>query len=153
MPRNAAVTRVDVNTSTSDTVSSVVAFIDAHPSVRLVAEDGSAQPLTRELLNLLRHAGLILCQGHDVDVLDASSDDLTPNEAADLIGISRPTLLKLIDDGVLTATNVPGSAHRRLDRVEVEEFRDSRRAMQTGLSDAAAEARATGLFARTSRRR
>ena len=101
---------------------------------------------------ILRRAGEIMGQGHDVDVLDASSETLTPNEAADLIGISRPTLLKLIDEGVLTAINVPGSSYRRLDRLEVEAFRDSRQQMQSGLNAAAAEARATGLFTRLPRK-
>ena len=85
-------------------------------------------------------------------MLDASSETLTPNEAADLIGISRPTLLKLIDEGVLTATNVPRSSHRRLDRLEVEAFRDSRLEMQSGLNAAAAEARATRLITRLPRK-
>lgn len=73
-------------------------------------------------------------QGQGIDVLDASSETLTQNEAADLIGISRPTLLTLVDERVRAAANVPGISHRRLHRLEVETFRDSRLQLQSGLN-------------------
>lgn len=152
MPRTPAVARVDANPASREAVADVLAFLTDNPTVALVGQNGSKRPLPLEMAIVLRRVGEILEQGHDVDVLDASSDVLTPNEAADLIGISRPTLLKLIDEGVLSATNIPGSSHRRLDRKEVEEFRDGRRAMQEALNSAAAEARSTGLFTRTSKR-
>jgi len=152
MPRTAAVSRIGAERSAQADIAGVLALLESDSTVRLVREDGSERVLPPQMKVVLRRAGEILGQGHDVDVLDASSDSLTPNEAADLIGISRPTLLKLIDEGQLTATHVPGSSHRRLDRLEVEMFRDSRLQMRAGLNASAAEARATGLFTRVPRK-
>jgi excisionase family DNA binding protein len=152
MPRIPAVSRIDAEPAAKAEIVGMLALLESDSRVRLVSDDGSERVLPPQMKVILRRAGEIMGQGHDVDVLDASSETLTPNEAADLIGISRPTLLKLIDEGVLTATNVPGSSHRRLDRLEVEAFRDSRLQMQSGLNAAAAEARATGLFTRLPRK-
>lgn len=152
MPRMAAVSRVEADPGFQAEIVGMLTLLESDATVRLVSGDGHERVLPPQMTVVLRRAGEILGQGHDVDVLDASSESLTPNEAADLIGVSRPTLLKLIDEGVLTATHVPGSSHRRLDRLEVEEFRNSRLQMQSGLNAAAAEARATGLFMRRPRK-
>lgn len=152
MPRTPAVSRIEASPDIRGDIAGMLSLLESGSKVRLVSEDGSERALPAQITVVLRRAGEIMGQGHDVDVLDASSDTLTPNEAANLIGISRPTLLKLVDEGVLTATNVPGSSHRRLDRLEVEAFRDSRLQMQSGLNAAAAEARATGLFTRLPRK-
>ena len=146
MPRTPAVSRIEASPAVRADIVEMLSLLESGSRVRLVSDDGIERALPPQMKVVLRRAGEIMGQGHDVDVLDASSDTLTPNEAADLIGISRPTLLKLVDEGELTATNVPGSSHRRLDRLEVEAFRDSRLQMQSGLNAAAAEARATGLF-------
>ena len=116
--------------------------------MRLIAEDGSTQPLPGGLASVLSMAAAAFEQGHAVDIVDAAADSLTPAEAAQLIGVSRPTVLKLIDDGTLPAENVPGSSHRRLPRVAVEGFRDRRLQLQAELNGAAEVARAAGLFER-----
>ncbi len=152
MPRITAVSRIDAEPSAQADIVGILALLESDSKVRLVTDEGIERILPAQMKVVLRRAGEIMGQGHDVDVLDANSDSLTPQEAADLIGVSRPTLLKLIDEGVLIATNVPGSSHRRIDRLEVETFRDSRLRMQSGLNAAAAEARATGLFTRPPRK-
>lgn len=152
MPRTPAVSRVGAEPGDKAEIAEILDLLESGTNVKLVGDDGRERSLPPQIKAVMCRAGEIMGQGHDVDVLDASNDTLTPNEAADLIGISRPTLLKLIDEGVLSAANVPGSSHRRLDRREVEAFRDSRRQMQSGLTEAAAQARASGLFTRRPRR-
>lgn len=152
MPRLPVVTRFGVEPEVQEDMTELVDVLRNNSRVRLVAQDGTERVLPASLTDLLCRASEILSQGHDVDVLDASSDTLTPNEAADLIGISRPTLLKLIDEGVLTATRVPGSSHRRLSHSEVITFRDSRLSMQEQLNTSASSAQATGLFTRRPRK-
>jgi excisionase family DNA binding protein len=62
---------------------------------------------------------------------------LTTQEAADLLRVSRPTLVKLLDDGVIPSQR-PGS-HRRVTRAAVMEFAEGRAVRRkTGL-DALAE--------------
>lgn len=87
--------------------------------------------------------------------MTSSKDDLYSNnlttvsleDAADIIGISLNSLLKLIDEHLFTIISTSNNDNR-LDRNEIEKFRDSRQHMQTELNKAANEARATGLFTR-----
>ncbi len=46
-------------------------------------------------------------------------------------------MLKLVDEGDLTARRVPGSRHRRLPRADVMAFRARRRALENALAAAA----------------
>lgn len=81
---------------------------------------------------------------------NSSSNDQTTvstEDASDMIGISLNSLLKLVDEDMFTIVNI-SNGENRLDRSEVEKFRDGRQHMQTELNNAANEARATGLFTR-----
>lgn len=146
MPRTSAVQHLEPVAGQEALARAVLAFVNAHPDALLSAPDGSTQELPGFLLAGLGALAEALGSGRGVDLLDAEADSLTPAEAATLIGISRPTVLKLIDEGVLTATNVPGSTHRRLPRAEVEDFRTRRMALQQELVQAADDARESGLF-------
>ena len=84
---------------------------------------------------------------------NAESQWLSPNDAAALLGISRPTVLKMIDEGLMQAENVPGSsAHRRLLRSSVESFKVESDAFHGKMNRAAEQARKTGLFSRSARK-
>jgi len=45
------------------------------------------------------------------------------SEVMELLGVSRPTLLKMIDDGTIKCGRPPGG-HRRFDKDEVERVRE-----------------------------
>ncbi len=62
-------------------------------------------------------------QSHDSElIIDQSSDEIiTPNEAAELLSVSRPFLMKLVREGKLRSFKV--GAHNRLKRKEVLEFK------------------------------
>lgn len=84
--------------------------------------DGQEVPLTEELRSglgaLLRH----LAAGDEVDVV-AVPELLTTQQAADRLRVSRPTVVKMLDDGLIPYTR-PG-VHRRIARRALEEFIDS----------------------------
>ena len=52
----------------------------------------------------------------------APADELTTQEAADLLGLSRPTVVKMMDDGRLPF-HKPG-AHRRVRRADLMAFQE-----------------------------
>ena len=61
-----------------------------------------------------------LAAGKSVDVA-VLPDELTTGQAADLLGVSRPTVVKLVDDGDLPATRV--GTRRRLAATDVLAYR------------------------------
>lgn len=67
-------------------------------------------------------------QGRAVTV-SPRSQSLTTQQAADLIGISRPTLIKLLDQGELNYQRA-ASSHRRLELRDVLQYMERRREQQ-----------------------
>lgn len=61
-------------------------------------------------------------------VLESMPELLTTSAAADVLGVSRPTLVKLIEDGKLTAEK--RGTHRRVRWAELSRFRDEREAQR-----------------------
>jgi excisionase family DNA binding protein len=78
-----------------------------------------------------------LAKGESVLVVSAD-EMLSTQQAADLLRVSRPTLVKMLEEGVIPFER-PGT-HRRVSRKAVQEFLDSR---------AARRARALGGLAAT----
>ncbi|WP_237565642.1 helix-turn-helix domain-containing protein [Ornithinimicrobium cavernae] len=64
-----------------------------------------------------------LAKGESVLVVSAD-EMLSTQEAADLLRVSRPTLVKMLDEGVLPFER-PGT-HRRVARRAVQEFLEGR---------------------------
>ena len=63
-------------------------------------------------------------QGLSVTI-SPTSQTLTTQQAADLLGISRPTLIKALDNGKLPFTR--SGTHRRLALTDVLDYREQRR--------------------------
>ncbi|OLT21095.1 hypothetical protein BJF81_15740 [Ornithinimicrobium sp. CNJ-824] len=66
-----------------------------------------------------------LAKGESVLVVSAD-EMLSTQQAADLLRVSRPTLVKMLEEGVIPFER-PGT-HRRVSRQAVQEFLDSRTA-------------------------
>lgn len=48
------------------------------------------------------------------------SEYVTPTEAARILGVSRPTIYRMMEDGILPYTQVKGVNKRKLRRADVE---------------------------------
>ena len=92
--------------------------------VALQLEDGEQIELPAELSKALLFALRGLTQG-DVS-MRAIPDELTTSTAASILGVSRPTLMKLIESRVLSSTKV--GSHHRLNAHDVFALRDQREA-------------------------
>ena len=83
-----------------------------------------------------------LVQGERVVVM-REDEALTPTQAAEMIGVTRQYVDRLMSDGVLAFHRVPGSTHRRVTVADVLALgaeRERRRAGHVALLDALADA-------------
>jgi len=83
----------------------------AAPSARLVSADGESIELPDELFRVLVLAAQSLAQNKAVTVAPIEQQ-LTTMEAAEFLGFSRPTLIKLLERGEIPFTTV--GRHRRV---------------------------------------
>lgn len=105
----------------------------------LVDADGKTAPvvlspaLSGLLMNLLRQ----LSMGNAVTLMPVG-EMLTTQQAADLLNVSRPYLIKLIDRGELACEMV--GRHRRLKAIDVFEYKRSMQQKQDAALDEIAAA-------------
>lgn len=83
--------------------------------------------LPDEVYQVLRRVVDAMQKGLSVTI-SPTSQTLTTQQAADLLGISRPTLIKALDDDKLPFTR--SGTHRRLALTDVLDYREQRRREQ-----------------------
>ena len=112
----------------------------------LVNSDGQAVELPEDALGVLSEAVRAMQQGKAVSV--ASMDQLlTTQEAADFLGISRPTLVKKLEDGSIAFERTSGGRHRRVRLVDLLQYRDGRRVeRRKALLELVSEAQRAGAY-------
>lgn len=103
--------------------------------------DGSDVPVPRVLAKAWRAVAAELANGGTVTVLPAERL-LTPTEAAELLGVSRPYVARLIDAGAIPAERLPNSRHRRIRLRDLLAYQDHRQG-QRASREVASEARGT----------
>jgi len=106
--------------------------------------DGTAVPLPPSLVKVLRSSAHELAEGHAVTVLP-SDVTLTPAEAAELLGLSRPYVVRLLDQEEIPFERVPRSRHRRVRLSDVLAFQARREQRRTGRRCVADAIEASGL--------
>lgn len=93
--------------------------------------DGTVVPLPRALIDVLRASAGQLAGGNAVTVLP-SDVTLTPAEAAQLLGLSRPYVVRLLDKGEIPSERLPRSRHRRVRLADVLAFQARRERRRVG---------------------
>jgi excisionase family DNA binding protein len=95
-------------------MTSALQEIQPHlPTARLALTDGQEFDIPEELVTLLVTALRIAAEGDSIN-LSVLHEEMTTSEASRLLGVSRPTVVKLLDDGLI-AFRMVGS-HRRVLR-------------------------------------
>ncbi len=93
--------------------------------------DGTAVPLPAALVDVLRATAAELADGHAVTVLP-SEVSLTPTEVGELLGLSRPFVVRLLDEGTIPSERLPRSGHRRVLLSDVLAFQSQRERRRKG---------------------
>lgn len=88
------------------------------------AATGESVPLTPELASTIRQLLGKLAEGRDVSITE-DLKELTPNQAADLLNVSRTFVAKLLDDGTLPYRMV--GTHRRIPYADLLAYREAQR--------------------------
>lgn len=120
--------------SSTDQLAKVHDFIAAHEAAGrgavarrfvLAGPDAGEQiELPEEVYRLLVHVTDAMSRGMAVTIAPRSTT-LTTSQAAELLGVSRPTLIKFLEEGRISFTKV--NSHRRLSLHDVLEFQKARR--------------------------
>lgn len=92
----------------------------------LVGPDGQTVDLPAEAFGVLSAVARAMSEGKAITV--APVDQLlTTQEAADFLGISRPTLVKLLEEGEIPFQRPGGGRHRRVRLQDVLDHQERRR--------------------------
>ncbi|WP_026453402.1 helix-turn-helix domain-containing protein [Saccharomonospora iraqiensis] len=126
-------------------LASVQAFLETHGhtgaadgrSAYLLSGAGRDEQveLPEEVSRVLRHVVEALRHGLAVTVAPQNTT-LTTQQAAELLGVSRPTVVRLLDDGEIPFDRV--GTHRRIALRDLLSYRDRRRAEQYAALEATA---------------
>lgn len=113
-------------------VARVHSFLEAHQELRdrcylVGSTPGDQVELPGEVYRVLRQVVDALQQGLAVTVAPVNQT-LTTQQAADLLAVSRPTVIKLLDEGKFPFERV--GTHRRVLLRDLLRYRDERRAAQ-----------------------
>lgn len=123
---------VEARSSSTESSGDLLSFVEAHEERHGTSPDGSFYlsgtdehdrvELSEELFEVLKLAAAALGRGQSVSIM-ARDQEITTQQAAELLGVSRPTVVKLIDSGTLRA-HVPGAVRRKLRLTDVLAYRD-----------------------------
>jgi len=125
-------------------LASVRDILTGPSAARLLGPSGETVQLPRSVHDVLMRVVRELAQGNAVAVLPVHAE-LTTQQAADLLNVSRPYLIGLLDQGVLPYARTAGN-HRRLRLADVLTYkraRDTER--RAALDEMSAEAERLGL--------
>ena len=122
MPRSA---NTSPTTETAVFAQELIAKLGEGPVVLGNATTGETTPLPSHIAGLMRQVLATLAAGRSVTVT-YGLEELTPNEAADFLNVSRPYVAKLLDEGVLPYRQV--GRHRRIPYADLAVYKEQQRA-------------------------
>ncbi len=120
------------------------AQLGALDGASLVGADGTLLPLPESVRRLLSRAVRELVRGNAVTIVPIRPE-ITTQEAADLLNVSRPFLVKLLEAGEIPFHRV--GTHRRVRLEDVLAYRRRRgQDRREALAELLREAQAAGLY-------
>jgi len=134
----------DPLTSHSDSATAAARTIAAELPTGEIKIEGVDTPLPPQIASLLREAVASYAAGKSVRLV-VRDNEMTPNEAADYLNVSRGFVNRLIDEGVLPVRIV--GRHKRIPSVAVEAYDVKQRAQsEAALAELARLSQEMGLY-------
>ena len=113
-------------------------------SLRVITDDGDGAVLPDELRTVLTTAVSQLRRGQAVTLAPLATR-LTTQQAAEVLGVSRPTLIKMLEGGKIPYETP--NRHRRIRLVDLLAYRETRRGeRRDALGELARDAQELGLY-------
>jgi excisionase family DNA binding protein len=114
------------------------------PQALLVGPDGSKTELPASLYAVLLRAAQVLRNGRGISILPVGTE-LTTQQAADLVNVSRPFLIRLLEAGQIPFHRV--GTHRRVRLDDLLTYRRRRSAeRRAAFAQLTSEAQELGLY-------
>lgn len=123
-------------------------FLDHHMTAPacLLGPDGQTVPLPLEAFSVLVEVAAAMRAGKAITVAPVDQS-LTTQEAANFLGISRPTLVKLLESGAIPFDRPGAGRHRRVRLQDVVAYQERRRVQRRAtLDELTREAADAGLY-------
>lgn len=145
MPRTGVLghaNRIEPVATEHEALDQLISHYDASAEMVLRTADGAEHKVPASLLRLLIAAADDLAAGRAVMAISAEVE-LTPTEAAELLGFSRPFVARLLEAGDIPSEFLPDSRHRRVKLSDVLAFQARRERRAEGrrrIADIAAAA-------------
>jgi len=118
--------------------------LDARARISVSSEVGGQTDLPLALMRVLESAAAMVAAGTHVAVMPRDAD-LTSQQGADLLNVSRQYLVRLLDRGDIPSTKV--GAHRRVRAADLALYRERRDAGRAAaLAAMADQAQADGAY-------
>lgn len=112
----------------------------------LLGPDGQTVPLPLEVFHVLVEVAHAMRAGKAITVAPVDQS-LTTQEAADFLGISRPTLVKVLESGEIPFDRPGAGRHRRVRLQDVVAYQERRRVQRrAALDELTREAAEVGLY-------
>lgn len=127
---------VSATANEAEELAKVLSFIEAHeeghgtypePAFLLMGTgEHDRVELTEQLHAILKQVVQALSHGQSISIL-TRDQEISTQQAAEILGLSRPSVVRLIDEGELRA-HVPGAVRRKLRLADVLAYREELRA-------------------------
>lgn len=113
-------TTIEPEASERDTYAQIAQVL-AQPQVRILDPSGHETVIPPDLQDAIRTLADILAASKAV-VVTALDKNLTTQQAADMLGVSRPYLVRLLESGAMPFTRV--HSHRRIKYADLLAYRE-----------------------------
>lgn len=136
----------DEQRQAQETSRALAPLLDGDVAMQITVKDGPSEslPLPASAARLLYEILRELADGHPVTVLPVHAE-LTTQQAADYLNVSRPYLIKLIDAGQIPCHKV--GSHRRIHLQDIADYkRDFLAKRHAALDELTALSQELGLY-------